>query len=141
MKYLLDTNHCIFLINGKYPQVASRLAVQYVGSVGLSSITTSELWFGVENSAHREQNRAALGKFLLPLKILPYDESAAHAYGKIRAFLEKAGRGVGSMDLLIAAHSLSLQAVLVTHNLKEFRRVPGLKLEDWTESAPEAPGG
>jgi len=138
--YLLDTNHCIFLINGKYPEVATRLARQPLGSVALSSITSSELWFGVENSSHREQNRAALAKFLLPLEVMPYDGNAAQAYGKIRALLGKSGRGVGSMDLLIAAHALSLKAVLVTHNVREFRQVPGLKLEDWTGSAPKARG-
>jgi len=130
--YLLDTNHCIYLINGKYPEIARRLSRQKTGSVALSSITTSELWYGVENSIHREQNRAALAKFLLPLEVMPYDEDASQAYGKIRVFLEKGGRGVGSMDLLIAAHALSLKAVLVTHNVREFRQVPGLKLEDWT---------
>jgi tRNA(fMet)-specific endonuclease VapC len=131
--YLLDTNHCIYLINGKYPEIARRLARQKTGSVALSSITTSELWYGVENSARREQNRAALAKFLLPLDVMPYDEDASQAYGKLRAFLEKSGRGVGSMDLLIAAHAVSLKGILVTHNLREFRNVPGLKLEDWTE--------
>jgi tRNA(fMet)-specific endonuclease VapC len=131
--YLLDTNHCIYLINGKYPEIARRLARQKTGSIALSSITTSELWYGVENSARREQNRAALAKFLLPLEVLPYDEDASQAYGKLRAFLGKNGRGVGSMDLLIAAHAVSLKGILVTHNLREFRNVPELKLEDWTE--------
>ena len=134
--YLLDTNHCIYLINGKYPEIARRLARQKTVSVALSSITTSKLWYGVEHRIHREQNRAALAKFLLPLEVMPYDEDASQAYGKLRAFLEKGGRGVGSMDLLIAAHALSLKAVLVTHNVREFRQVPGLKLEDWTGSAP-----
>lgn len=131
--YLLDTNHCIYLINGKYPGIARRLVRQKTGSVALSSITTSELWYRVENSVHREQNRSALGKFLLPLEVMPYDETASQTYGKIRAFLEKCGRGVGSMDLLIAAHAVSLKTILVTHNWREFRQVPGLKLEDWTE--------
>jgi tRNA(fMet)-specific endonuclease VapC len=73
-----------------------------------------------------------LGRFLLPLEILPYDENAARAYGKIRPVLERGGRLIGSMDMLIAAHALSLQATLVTHNRREFQRVPGLKVEDWT---------
>lgn len=133
--YLLDTNHCIYLINGKYPEIARRLARQETGSVALSSITTSELWYGVENSARRVQNRAALAKFLLPLEILPFGEDAAQAYGKIRSVLEKAGRAIGAMDLLIAAHALSLSATLVTHNRREFQRVPGLKVEDWTEGS------
>ena len=130
--HLLDTNHCIFLINRSYPAVARRLARQTVGSVAVSAITVSELWFGVEKSSRKEQNRAALAKFLLPLEILPYGEAAARAYGPIRAGLEKAGRSIGAMDLLIAAHALSLPAILVTHNRKEFQRVPGLNTEDWT---------
>jgi len=130
--YLLDTNHCIFLINQRYPGVARCLARQAIGSVAVSSVTVSELWYGVENSGRKEQNRAALAKFLLPLEVLPYDERAAQAYGKIRLVLEKAGSSIGAMELLIAAHALSLPAVLVTHNRREFQRVPGLKVEDWT---------
>lgn len=131
--HLLDTNHCIFLINGKYPEISRRLARQKVGSVAVSSITTSELWHGVENSARKEQNRVALGNFLLPLEIMSFGENAAQAYGKIRSYLERAGRLIGAMDLLIAAHAVSLGAVLVSQNLREFQRVPGLKTEDWTK--------
>jgi len=131
--YLLDTNHCIFLINHKYPQVGRRLARQKVGAVAVSTITTAELWHGVENRARKEQNQAALGKFLLPLEVLPFDEKAAQAYGNIRCQLERMGKVIGAMDLLIAAHAVSSGAVLVSQNLREFQRVPGLKLEDWTQ--------
>jgi tRNA(fMet)-specific endonuclease VapC len=131
--YLLDTNHCIFLINHKFPQVGRRLARQKVGAVAVSTITTAELWHGVENSARKEQNQAALGKFLLPLEVLPFDEKAAQAYGNIRCQLERMGKVIGAMDLLIAAHAVSSGAVLVSQNLREFQRVPGLKLEDWTQ--------
>lgn len=131
--YLLDTNHCIFLINHKYPQVGRRLARQKVGAVAVSTITTAELWHGVENSARKEQNQTALGNFLLPLEVLPFDEKAAQAYGNIRCQLERMGKVIGAMDLLIAAHAVSSGAVLVSQNLCEFQRVPGLKLEDWTK--------
>ena len=131
--YLLDTNHCIFLINHKFPQVGRRLARQKVGAVAVSTITTAELWHGVENSARKEQNQAALGKFLLPLEVLPFDEKAAQTYGNIRCQLERMGKMIGAMDLLIAAHAVSSGAVLVSQNLREFQRVPGLKLEDWTQ--------
>jgi len=131
--YLLDTNHCIFLINHKFPQVGRRLARQKVGAVAVSTITTAELWHGVENSARKEQNQAALGKFLLPLEVLPFDEKAAQAYGNIRCQLERMGKVIGAMDLLIAAHAVSSGAVLVSQNLREFQRIPGLKLEDWTQ--------
>ena len=133
LMYLLDTNHCIFLIHGRHPEVARRLARQKVGTVSVSSITTSELWHGVENSNRQDQNRAALAKFLLPLEILPFDEQASQAYGKIRFVLEGAGRPIGAMDLLIAAHAVSTGAVLVSQNLREFQRVPGPKVEDWTQ--------
>ena len=131
--YLLDTNHCIFLINHKYPEVGRRLARQKVGAVGVSTITTAELWHGVENSAHKDRNQAALGKFFIPLVILPFDEKAAQVYGNIRFQLEKIGRMIGAMDMLIAAHAVSSGATLVSQNLREFQRVPGLKLEDWTQ--------
>jgi len=101
--------------------------------VAVSTITTAELWHGVENSARKEQNQAALGKFLLPLEVLPFDEKAAQAYGNICCHLERMGKVIGAMDLLIAAHAVSSGAVLVSQNLREFQRVPGLKLEDWTQ--------
>jgi tRNA(fMet)-specific endonuclease VapC len=131
--YLLDTNHCIFLINHKYPEVGRRLALQKVGAVAVSTITTAELWHGVENSVRKERNQAALGKFLLPLEVLPFDEKAAQAYGNIRCQLERMGKVIGAMDLLIAAHAVSSGAVLVSQNLRGFQRVPELKLEDWTQ--------
>ena len=132
MTHLLDTNHCIFIIKNRSPQDWEKLATHPVGAIGISSVTASELWFGVEKSEQKEKNTGALVKFLLPLEIAPYEEVAAERYGKIRAVLEKAGTPIGSLDCLIAAHAVALGVVLVTNNTDEFRRVPGLQLEDWT---------
>jgi tRNA(fMet)-specific endonuclease VapC len=131
MNSLLDTNICIALIRQKSPQLIKRLISLKPGEVGISSITLAELEYGVEKSSFREQNTRALEQFLLPLEILPFDEKAANIYGKIRSDLERTGQTVGPMDLLIAAHALSLQATLVTNNLRKFERVEGLKVEDW----------
>jgi tRNA(fMet)-specific endonuclease VapC len=129
--YLLDTNTCIYLIKRQPPQVLQRFQRLAPSRVGISTITLSELDFGVEKSRRREQNQLALIQFLAPLEILPFDDLAAAAYGKIRNYLEQKGRVIGSMDMLIAAQALALRAVLITNNEKEFRRVPGLIMENW----------
>ena len=98
---------------------------------GLSSITVAELAFGVQKSRHVAKNRLALEQFLAPLEVASFDHEAALSYGRVRARLEMLGSPIGSMDLLIAAHALSLGVRLVSNNLRAFRRVPGLKLENW----------
>jgi tRNA(fMet)-specific endonuclease VapC len=102
------------------------------GSLGVSIITVSELECGAAKSQHPQRNREALEQFLLPLEILNYDSAAAFHYGEIRSNLEKAGTPIGPLDTLIAAHARSLNTTLITNNLDEFRRVPGLKVVDWT---------
>ena len=131
MKYLLDTNICIALIRQRPAGLLQRLTALEPGEVGLSSITLAELIYGADKSSQTEQNLAALEQFLLPLELVNFDESAATAYGQIRAGLEREGKVIGSMDMLIAAHALSLNTILVTNNTKEFGRVSGLLLEDW----------
>ncbi len=132
MKYLLDTNICIFVINNRPEAVRRKMQGISVGEVGISSVSVSELLYGVARSIQVERNQAALDKFLMPLEILAYDESAARRYGVIRAFLESKGTPIGPMDLMIAAHALSMDLTVVTNNVREFQRVPGLKVEDWT---------
>jgi tRNA(fMet)-specific endonuclease VapC len=131
MKYLLDTNICIALIRQRPAGLLQRLTALEPGEVGLSSITLAELIYVADKSSQTEQNLAALEQFLLPLELVNFDESAATAYGQIRAGLEREGKVIGSMDMLIAAHALSLNTILVTNNIKEFGRVSGLLLEDW----------
>jgi tRNA(fMet)-specific endonuclease VapC len=131
MRLMLDTNICIYLIKGKPTQALSRLKEFNLGDVFVSSITLSELEYGVAKSGNPQQNRDALDAFLAPLEILPFSGEAAYRYGQIRAFLEKEGKVIGAMDMLIAAHAVSASMTLVTNNIKEFGRIPGLRLENW----------
>jgi tRNA(fMet)-specific endonuclease VapC len=131
MKYMLDTNICIYIIKEKPPIAKERFSTLKIGDVGISSITTSELFYGVSKSQNRIQNRNALDGFLLSLMIADYDYEASIHCGEVRATLEKAGKIIGPLDLQIAAHALSLGVTLVTNNVKEFERVEGLKLENW----------
>ena len=130
MKYLLDTNICIYVINAKPPQVLERFRREAIGDIGISAITAAELAFGVAKSGSA-RNRAALEKFLAPLEIVPFDGEAIWHYGETRAGLEKRGLPIGSLDTLIAAHALALGATLVTNNGSEFSRVEGLRVENW----------
>lgn len=132
MKFMLDTNICIFLIKKKSPNILKHIKKYSVGDIGISSITLAELEYGVEKSKHVERNRQALKEFTLPLEIAPFDDKAAETYGYVRAMLEKKGVLIGSMDMLIGAHALSLGVTLVTNNVKEFNRIKGLKVVDWT---------
>ena len=133
MKFLLDTNTCIYIIKQKPAWVVERFSSLPVESIGVSSVTVSELWYGVCKSRKVEQNREALAEFLLPLAVAPYDERAAVDYGAIRASLERSGKTIGPLDLMIAAHARSLNVTLVTNNVDEFRRVDGLATENWAE--------
>ncbi|MFP3897116.1 MAG: type II toxin-antitoxin system VapC family toxin [Anaerolineales bacterium] len=133
MRYLLDTNICIYLINQKPPSMMNKFNEYSVGEIGVSSITVGELWYGVAKSEHRRKNAKALQQFLLPLVVTTFDEGAAEVYGEIRAALEKEGLPIGAMDMLIAAHALSAGVVLVTNNEQEFARVPGLLIENWVK--------
>ncbi len=130
MKYLLDTNICIYLLNNRPKSVRENFKRYQIADVGISSVTVSELAFGVAKN-RSVKNRASLESFLLPLNIAPYDVDAAMVYGEIRATLEAQGKTIGPLDMLIAAHALSLGAVLVTNNEKEFKRVSKLKVENW----------
>ena len=131
--YMLDTNICIYIIKERSEQVIERLRHTRISDVGVSTITLSELEYGAAKSSRPEQNKVAILEFLAPLEILPYDDMAAREYGKTRAYLEKQGTPVGSMDMLIAAHALSLKCILVTNNESEFRRIPALKIENWAK--------
>lgn len=128
--YLLDTNICIYVINNKPAQVFEKFKQFKIGELAVSSITASELAFGVEKSGS-ERNKQALNKFLMPLEIIPYDDQAIWHYARLRQQLQSTGKTIGSLDMLIAAHALSLGVTLVTNNTKEFERIEGLKLENW----------
>ena len=128
---MLDTNICIYIIKNKPQTVKERFKQFEIGELCISSITVSELMYGVYKSQHTEKNLKAITAFLMPFDIVDYDYNASLAYGKIRADLERRGQVIGGMDMQIAAHSLALDMILVTNNTKEFERVKGLELENW----------
>lgn len=132
--YLLDTNICIYIIKKKPIEVLHRFSGLSFGDVAVSSITAAELDYGVSKSGS-DRNMATLEKFLAPLEILPFDNESARQYGRLRANLERQGTPIGPLDTLIAAHALALNSVLVTNNVREFSRVPMLKLDNWVEAA------
>lgn len=127
---LLDTNICIYIINAKPAAVLQRFRDYRMGEIGICSVVAAELAYGVAKSGSA-RNRQALEMFLAPLMILPFDEAAVWAYGDLRSDLERRGQPIGALDTMIAAHALSQNATLVTNNLSEFERVPGLQLENW----------
>ena len=133
MKYILDTNICIYIIKKKPEQVIRKLSKIDPSTIALSSITWSELIYGAEKSAHRERNIDALKDFITPFEILPWTSSEAQIAGEIRSALEKLGTPIGPFDTQIAAHAISLDLILVTNNEKEFKRVKSLKVENWAK--------
>ncbi len=132
MKYMLDTNMCIYA-QKKNESVLAKIKEHWEEGLAISSITLAELEYGVKASTAPEKNSIALMKFLSIVEVLPFDTGAAEEYGKIRAYLRKKGTPIGTMDMLISAHAKSEELTIVTHNTREFERVPDLKLEDWYE--------
>ncbi len=133
MRYLLDTNTCIQFLNGRNRSVPERLRQVRRGDVVLCSVVKAELLFGAFKSQRREQTIAKIEQFVQDFASLPFDDSAALHYGRIKAHLQKSGRIIGPNDLMIAAIAVANDLVLVTHNRREFERVPGLVIEDWEE--------
>lgn len=129
--WMFDTNTCIFLIKHNSLKLLNHLTKVQVGEIGISSIVLAELWYGIEASRDRKRNEAALNEFLLYAEVLAWPEEAAPIYGRIREQLKKIGTPVGANDLLIAAHAMVTNTILVTDNMREFRRINGLKLENW----------
>lgn len=132
MKYMLDTNICIYTIKHKPTEVIKNFLRHDPDEMCISTITYAELMHGIEKSQAIEKNRIATALFLSPITILEFDSYAAEEYGKIRANLEKKGTPIGPMDMLISAHARSEGLTLITNNTREFFRVEGLNVEDWT---------
>jgi len=130
MSSMLDTNICIAIMKGN-PRARTKLSQLSPDMVCISSIVLAELSYGVQKGLHQEQNKQALADFLTICPVLDWPGEAAEAYGQIRANLESQGRTIGANDLLIAAHAVHWNTVLVTHNINEFSKVPGLIIEDW----------
>ena len=131
MKFMLDTNICIYLIRKNPVRVLKKLQEIKASEVCISSITLAELEYGVQKSQNQNQNKIALAEFIAPLEIEPFEEDAAIKFGEIRTKLEKKGSVIGAYDMLIAAHALSLNVTLFTNNLREFIRISSLKVENW----------
>ncbi len=131
MSYLLDTNICIYTINRKPTSLLRRIQARQPGEIAISTITVAELEYGVAHSRNPDQNRIGLLGFLFPFEILDFDQRAAAEYGPIRTSLEKKGRPIGPLDMLLAAQAKSRDFILITNNEKEFRRVEGLRVENW----------
>jgi tRNA(fMet)-specific endonuclease VapC len=128
---MLDTDTCIAIIKRQPERALKKLRGKSLGQVGISSISLAELAFGAANSTRREQANAALEEFLLALEVASFDAEAALEYGNVRASLAKRGTPIGPLDTLIGGHALAVDAVLVTHNTREFSRIESLRLEDW----------
>lgn len=133
--YLLDTNILIYILNNRPANVARKFNKISPKEIGVSIISYGELCFGAEKSNHPKKAHALLEVFFREIPILPLSVEAAVEYAKTRAFLNKKGVVIGPNDLWIAAHALSLNRILVTNNLKEFKRVPHLKVENWIKDA------
>lgn|SRR3990167_11376415 len=131
MIHMLDTNICVYIMNDKPAHVAERLRAFSLNDIAISSIVLSELSFGVYKSTHFKRNLALLESFIKPIQVISYDNVAAFQYGELRTELEREGAPIGQLDMMIAAHALSLSATLVSNNLKEFSRVKGLRCENW----------
>jgi tRNA(fMet)-specific endonuclease VapC len=129
--YLLDTNTCIAVLTKREPTLTARWKRARPHEIRLCSIVKAELRYGAEKSARRELALQKLAVFFARFRSLPFDDAAAQAYGSLRAELARQGRPIGPNDTLIAAIALAHDLVLVTHNTEEFRRVPGLAVEDW----------
>jgi tRNA(fMet)-specific endonuclease VapC len=128
--YLLDTNTCVYAIK-RDPRVLRSLQEHSPDDFGISAITVAELWFGAAKSSRPQQTRSSVDAFLKPFEVLPFAGEAAEEYAEIRLQLERVGRPIGERDLLIAATAKSRRLTVVTHNVREFARVSGLKVEDW----------
>jgi tRNA(fMet)-specific endonuclease VapC len=135
MKYLLDTNICIYIINEKPKKVLKKFEQYPVHEFAISSITHAELQYGVAKSKQNNKNQMALDEFLLPLTILPFHgTSLMKSYGQIRVFLESKGKTIGPLDMLIAAHAITLDLTIISNNINEFSRIPHLKCENWVST-------
>jgi tRNA(fMet)-specific endonuclease VapC len=134
MRYLLDTDICIYTINERPAVVLEAFRVHEAAGLGISSVTAAELFYGVARTGS-ERNLLALRRFIAPLRIVPFDVSAAEVFGSLRAWLHGQGTPIGPYDTQIAAQALALGVTLVTNNRREFSRVPGLRIANWAEPA------
>jgi tRNA(fMet)-specific endonuclease VapC len=132
MRYMLDTDICIYISKRDYPQVLARFNQLRFGDVGMSVVSYGELRFGAEKSSRPSEALRYLSKFLEAVPVLELSSASGEHYGRLRLELQRRGRPIGGNDLWIAAHCLDLGLTLVTNNEREFKRIPDLKIENWT---------
>jgi tRNA(fMet)-specific endonuclease VapC len=132
LQYMLDTNICIYVIKSRPVELREQFN-RLTEQICISTITLAELYFGVEKSSRRAQNLRAVEEFVARLEALPFSVEAAAHYGQVRAELERAGQLAGPHDMLIGAHARSEGLIVVTNNLREFERIPGLRIENWVQ--------
>ncbi|MEQ1636007.1 MAG: type II toxin-antitoxin system VapC family toxin [Methylococcales bacterium] len=137
VRYLLDTNICVYIAKKRPVEVHQRLSALSIGDVGMSLITFGELRFGAEKSQHQEIALEKLAQLLRYIPVIMPTQETAKKYAIIRSFLEKTGQPIGNNDLWIAAHALSLNTILVTNNTREFIKVPDLLVENWVKDSAE----
>jgi tRNA(fMet)-specific endonuclease VapC len=138
-RFLLDTSICVELLRGRASAVLARMRSLEIDEVAISSITMAELQYGVAKSANPAKHEVLLAEFCAPLDILPFDALAAETYGRVQTEIERRGKPIGPLDTLIASHAVSLDVTLVTNNDREFRRVPGLRVENWMARSGRSP--
>ena len=131
--YLLDTNICVYTINNRPPSVRAKLKETDYRLVHLSSVSFAEFQYGAYKSCKTEESKKALRDFVKPFDLLDFNGEDAEAFGAIRAYLEKKGLAIGPYDMQIAAQALTRNLILVTNNIREFERIPHLRLENWAE--------
>ncbi len=133
MTYFLDTNICIYFLKGEHPSIKTRLNKKTPSDIKIPAIVKAELLFGAEKSQKTSESQQKIMSFLSPFEVLPFGDSETETYARIRAQLEKQGTPIGANDMLIAAIVMAGKGTLVTNNEKEFRRIKGLKLQNWTK--------
>jgi tRNA(fMet)-specific endonuclease VapC len=130
LQFMLDTDICIYVIKSKTEQLRERFNA-HAEELCISSVTLGELWYGAEKSPQRLANLTTVEHFVSRLEVLPFEQKAAAHYGQLRAELERAGTPCGPHDMQIGGHARSQGLTLVTNNMREFRRMPGLRVENW----------
>lgn len=133
MIYIFDTNICIYLIKKKYPKLLDKTLATNPDNISLSSVVKAELRYAAEKSEFQARNHSVLDLFLWLLNVINFDQISARCYGRIRADLEKKGKIIVAYDLMIGAHALATNSILITNNVREFSRIKGLKIENWTK--------
>lgn len=131
--YFLDTNTCIFFLNGRSPSVRDKILFISPNLIKISSVVKAELLLGAYKSQYKQSNLEKVEAFLEPFEIVPFDDQASYVYAEIRSKTEASGRNVGPNDLLIASVAMAYSGILITNNVQEFRNIEGIEIEDWSQ--------